>query len=114
MRDGQGPAQPLSLDDEEILFPSRDRRGVGLNESADNLASVISQFSISRRVRLAKYLGRFYEGAEDILTPFYDGKVWVSIEERGGRQIPAAPIVRRNATLPVVCLRFCWTRPHHH
>ncbi len=102
MRDGQGPAQPLSLDDEEILFPSRDRRGVGLNESADNLASVISQFSISRRVRLAKYLGRFYEGAEDILTPFYDGKVWVSIEERGGRQIPAARL--SDGTLRYLCL----------
>ncbi len=102
MRDGQGPAQPLPLDGEEILFSTRDRQGAGLTENADNLASVISQFSISRRDRLAKCLSRFYEGVEGIHTPFYDGKLWVSIEERGGRQVSAARL--SDGTLRYLCL----------
>ena len=102
LRDGQGLAQQPSLHSEETPFPKRDRRGAGLSENADNLASVISQFSINRRTRLTKYLSRLYGGVEDIHTPFYDGKVWVAIEERGGRQISAARL--SDGTLRYLCL----------
>lgn len=102
MRDGQAPAQPLSMNSKEILSSTRDRQGAGLSENADNLASVISQFSIGRRDRLARYLDRFYEGVSGINTPFYDGKLWVAIEEHGGRQISAARL--SDGTLRYLCL----------
>ena len=91
MRDGQGPHRlPWGPDGEESPDPIRGGLGAGLSENADNLAGVISQFSVSLKDRLTKYLDRFYEGVVGITTPFYDGKAWVEIEESGERRIPAA------------------------
>ena len=102
MREGQGRARAILSGGEKKLVSTNDRQGAGLSEDADNLASVISQFSISRRERLAECLDRFYEGVKGIHTPFYDGKLWVAIEERGGRQFSAARL--SDGTLRYLCL----------
>ena len=61
-----------------------------LAENAGNLALVIERLSYSVRDKLTYYLDRFYEGIEGVNTQAFDDKIWVAIQESGGRQIPAA------------------------
>ena len=59
-------------------------------DQADNLANVLLTFSATDRERLNGYLSRFYEGIVGVSTPVRSGKVYLTLEEFGGREIPAS------------------------
>ena len=81
-----------------------------LAENAENLALVIERLSYNVRDKLTHYLKRFYEGIEGVTTQAFDDKIWVAIQESGGRQIPAAHL--SDGTLRYLSLLTILLDPH--
>lgn len=78
-----GPSAALRRDQSAHL------RSDFLNDGAENLAVVLSQFRGEEKRRLVEALRELFDGIVDVSCPVTGGTVALFLEERGGREIPA-------------------------
>lgn len=73
-----------------------------LNDGGENVALVLSKIRMRIKSELLDYLGKLYEGIEDMHLTVDGGNVLLFLEERYGREIPATRL--SDGTLRYLCL----------